>query len=128
MERLLTHTSMGGHYDAYSSTPQQGSDNDKLLVYLSYFGGLFFSWLIPLILWVLAPVNSWQKENQRESLNFQLTLFIYYFLAGVLTIVLIGYLILPVIWFWSLYVAIKATITVSQGKVYQVPGKINFLR
>lgn len=104
------------------------SENDKLLVYLSYFGGLFFSWIIPLVLFAIAPAGTWQREAQRESLNFQITVFVYYIISGALTVVFIGYILIPLVWIWAVIVAVLAAVATNQGLLYRVPGKINFLK
>jgi uncharacterized Tic20 family protein len=52
------------------------------------------------------------KENAKEALNFHLNMWLYYLIAGILTWVLIGYLILPILAVVNLVMPILAILQV----------------
>lgn len=72
-------------------------DKRKLLSALAH-GSIFFSALIvsvgvPIAILFITD-DEQTKENAREALNFQFNLFLYGIIFGILTIILIGYVLL----------------------------------
>lgn len=107
--------------------PMTASD-EKLWATLIHLGGLFFSFLPALIGYlVLKDRGPFIRSHTATALNFQLTLLIAYVVASVLTIVLIGFLLLPVIGILSLVFSIIAAIKANQGEWYHYPLTIRFV-
>ena len=79
-----------------ASVPAAMSPSDeKLWSTLVHLGGLFFGFLAPLIGYlVLKDRGPFVRAHTATALNFQLTLLIAYLVGGILTFVLIGFLIL----------------------------------
>ena len=127
----------GAPQDAYpgSAYPTDGvgaplSDSDqRLWAALSHIGGVFISFLVPLVVWlVFKPRGAFVEDQAKESLNFQITLAIAY-LVGVVTIpLIIGVLIIPVVAVGSLVFGIIATVRSSQGERYRYPITIRFVK
>jgi uncharacterized Tic20 family protein len=76
----------------------------KTLSIIAHLAGLFSSLLIS----VLVPIavlllsdNMVARANARESLNFQINLFIWAVIAVVLCFILIGFVLLAVCWYCS---------------------------
>jgi uncharacterized Tic20 family protein len=102
--------------------------DEKLWATLIHVGGIFFSFLPALIGYiVLKDRGPFIRAHAATALNFQLTLLIAYVAAGILTIVLIGFILLPVIGVLSLVFSIIAAIKANQGEWYQYPLTIKFL-
>lgn len=90
----------------------------------------------PLVVWLVKKDESSEvDEHGKESLNFQLSMFIYTSVLGVvvfiLLFVLIGFLLIPL--FAVLYVAdivlvIIASLKASEGKLYRYPLTIRLLK
>jgi len=90
----------------------------------------------PLIIWLVKRDESnVVDEHGKESLNFQISMFIYTAVLGVvcfiLMFVLIGFLLIPL--FALLYVAdivlvIVASLKASEGQLYRYPLTIRLIR
>ncbi len=114
-------------YGGPQQQPMTPSD-EKLWATLIHLGGLFFSFFPALIGYVvLKDRGPFIRSHAATALNFQLTLLIAYLVAGVLTIVLIGFILLPVIGVLALVFSIVAAIKANQGEWYQYPLTIRFV-
>ncbi len=104
------------------------TDNDKLLALVAYLG-TFATYVFPFANFVVPIVLLYAKKGQspyveyhaKESLNFQISIFAYLFVSGILTIFIIG--IIPLIGFaiYSVVMAIVAGVKAYNGEYYQVP-------
>lgn len=96
--------------------------NDKNIAVLTHLGGMLFSVLPGLIVWLLKKDdNPFVGEQAREALNFQITVLIGYMAAYILVFLLIGLLLLPVIYLANLLLCIIAAVKVSKGEDYRYP-------
>ncbi len=98
----------------------------KLLSALCH-GSIFFSSMvvsiaIPLVI-LFTTEDSIVKANARESINLCINLFIYGLVATMLTVVLIGFLILPILVLISIVMPIIALVKVldSPDEPYRYP-------
>jgi hypothetical protein len=64
----------------------------------------------------------------KESLNFQISMLIYNVIAGVLCLVLIGFIILAILHIMNLVLVIIASIQTSEGKFYRYPMTIRLIK
>ena len=64
----------------------------------------------------------------KEAVNFQITVSIAGIVAAVLTVVLIGLLLLPVIAIGSLVLVILAGIKANEGEDYQYPFALRLIK
>ncbi|QSO54966.1 DUF4870 domain-containing protein [Alicyclobacillus curvatus] len=96
----------------------------------------FAGWVIPLG-WILGPLTVWLiKRNQfwlvdeqgKEALNFQISLMIYGIIAGILCLILIGFLLLIALAVLQIVLVIIAAIKVSNGEHYRYPLTIRLIR
>ncbi|GGO66245.1 DUF4870 domain-containing protein [Nonomuraea cavernae] len=107
--------------------PRPGSD-DTTMAMLAHLLGLLVSWVGPLIIYLMKKDESpYVRDQAAEALNFQITMFIGYMVAGLLTIVLIGLLLLPVVWIVSLIFHIQAAIAANKGENYRYPIAIRLV-
>ncbi|NUR87962.1 MAG: DUF4870 domain-containing protein [Nonomuraea sp.] len=107
--------------------PRRGTD-DTTMAMLSHLLGLLVSWVGPLIIYLMKKDESpYVRDQAAEALNFQITMFIGYIVAGVLTIILIGLLLLPVVWLVSLIFHIQAAIATNKGENYRYPFAIRLI-
>ncbi|WP_157247983.1 DUF4870 domain-containing protein [Nonomuraea typhae] len=108
--------------------PRPGTD-DTTMAMVAHLLGLLVSWIGPLIIYLMKKDESpYVRDQAAEALNFQLTMFIGYFVAGILTIILIGFLLLPVIWVVSLIFHIQAAIATNKGANYRYPISIRMIK
>ena len=99
------------------------------LAALSMFIGVPFGHIIgPLIIWLIKRDEMpFVNEQGREALNFQISMTIYYFIAGIMILVVIGVVLLPVLLIGHLVLIIIASVRASEGVSYSYPFTIRFL-
>ena len=104
------------------------SANDRNLAVLAHLGGIFFSFIPGLLLWLLKKDESaFLGEQGREALNFQITLLIAYMISYVLMFVLIGFLLAAVVWLVNIVLCIVAATIASKGDTYRYPLTLRLL-
>jgi len=104
-----------------------------VLCHASALAGFFVPWaghiLGPLIIWLAKRGDSTEIDaNGKESLNFQISMLIYNLIAGILCLVLIGFVILAILHLLNLVLVIVASIQVSEGKFYRYPLTIRLIK
>jgi|LWDU01.1.fsa_nt_gi uncharacterized Tic20 family protein len=83
----------------------------------------------PLVIWMIKKDEiSFVDDQGKESLNFQLTMFIAFIVSGILTLVLIGFLMLAVLVIYQIVVVIMASIKANDGIRYRYPYTIRFIK
>jgi len=105
----------------------------NVLCHATALAGFFVPWaghiLGPLIVWLVKRNDSPEiDEHGKESLNFQISMLIYNVIAGVLCLVLIGFVILAILHILNLVLVIIASIQASQGKFYRYPLAIRLIK
>ena len=82
----------------------------------------------PLIVWLAKRGDSPEIDaHGKESLNFQITMLIYDAIAGLLCLILIGFLLLIALWILNAVLVIIASMKASEGKFYRYPFTIRFI-
>ena len=104
-----------------------------VLCHATALAGFFVPWaghiLGPLIVWLAKRGDSPEiDEHGKESLNFQISMLIYNLIAGVLCLVLIGFVILGILHILNLVLVIVASIQASEGKLYRYPITIRLIK
>ena len=98
------------------------SNNDKNIVTITHLGGILFSFVPSLIVWLLKKDDSeYIAAQAKEALNFQITLLLAQFVAYVLIFILVGFLLLGLIWIFNIVFCIIAAISSSKGESYRYP-------
>ncbi|MDO5493056.1 MAG: DUF4870 domain-containing protein [Nesterenkonia sp.] len=94
-----------------------------------HLGGVFLSWLVPLVLWLVFRQRSRMLDDHgKEALNFQITLFIAYVVGGATTVILIGFVILFLTWLLSIIFSIMAAVAAFDRRPFRYPLTIRFIR
>lgn len=105
------------------------TSDEKTMAILSHILALFFSFIPPLIIYLIKKDESkFVAAHAKESLNFQITLFICYAISIVLMIIVIGILLIWAIIIADLVLVIIATIRASEGKLYQYPFSFRLIK
>lgn len=98
------------------------SNDDKNIATITHLGGTVFSFIPALIVWILKKDDSaYLNDQAKEALNFQITMLIAQFIAGVLVWVLIGFILMPIVWVLNVILCIIAAIAASKGETYRYP-------
>jgi hypothetical protein len=118
-----------------STSPSTSSDVRTwcVLCHASALAGFFVPWaghiLGPLIIWLAKRGDSTEIDaNGKESLNFQISMLIYNLIAGILCLVLIGFVILAILHLLNLVLVIVASIQAGEGKFYRYPLAIRLIK
>ena len=110
-----------------TETPSFSSDERTMAVlrHVAAFLGYVFPFgqlIAPYVILLLRRDESvFVMHHARESLNFQITITISLLAALVLTSILIGYLLLPVILMYSAVMVLVAASRASRGELYTYP-------
>ena len=96
--------------------------------YSGYLTGLGFI-LGPLIVWLIKKdIYPLANDQGKESLNFQISCFIYYVVSAALCIILIGIPILVAVAFFHLIMPLVAGIRANDGEAYRYPLTIRIIQ
>jgi uncharacterized protein len=68
------------------------------------------------------------SEHAKESLNFQITVFLAVIVSLILCLVIVGFFLLILVGLGATILAIVATIKASEGKLYKYPLSIRFIK
>lgn len=107
--------------------------NWGMLSHLSALTGYFFAPFVgnivaPLIIYLMKKDESpFVAEQSRESLNFQISVCIYWLISGVLAIILIGFLLLAAVWVAGVILTIIASVKAANGEAYRYPLTIRLI-
>jgi uncharacterized Tic20 family protein len=108
--------------------PWRTGPDDTTWATLAHVGGIFFSFLPPLIILLTKGQQSgFVRDQALEALNFQITLAIAYVVSVVLIIVLIGLLLLAVVGIAGLVLGILAAVAAGRGQAYRYPLNIRLV-
>lgn len=86
---------------------------------------------------VLGPLIIWQMKKEqhpfidahgKESMNFQISMFIYGLVAGLLIFVCVGMVLLPAVIVVDIVFVIIAGIKANDGQAYRYPLTIRFIK
>jgi len=103
----------------------------SMLCHLSALSGLIipFGHVIgPLIIWLLKKDEYPEVDKQgKDALNFQLSLTIYSIIAGILAIIIVGFVLLGAIVLLGLIMTIVASVKSSNGERFEYPLSIKLI-
>jgi len=102
------------------------TSDEKTMALLSHVLTLVVGFVAPLVIYLVKKdESSFTAAHAKESLNFQITLMIVFF---VLFISIIGIFLLWILGLLALALIIVATIKTSEGKLYRYPATIRFIK
>ena len=85
--------------------------------------------IVPLIVWLIKKDDHpFINEQGKESVNFQITMFLALFVGALLMLVLIGIPILIAAMIMMIVLPIVAAIKASNGESYRYPLTIRFIK
>jgi uncharacterized Tic20 family protein len=117
------------------TTPLGDQDKNSttwaMFCHLSGFAGFLFPFgniIAPLIIWGLKRHDSPYIDSQgKEAINFQISMVIYYAIAALLILVLVGLIIISVLAIFQIIVMIIAAVDAAQGRDFRYPLSIRFI-
>ena len=103
-------------------------DEEKLWAIGAHLGPLVLGFIAPLVVWLVYRERSaFLDRSAKEALNMQLSYLIYFLVAGVSIILLIGLLLLPVVGVAWLVLMIIASLKVANLEDYRYPAIFRFV-
>lgn len=108
--------------DAYGTGTLEVTQDDRTMAMIAHILGIPTGFLGPLIIWLIKKDQSKFVANQAfQALIFQVAITIGYFIAGILTMVVIGALLFPIFGIISLIFGIIAAMAANRGEWYSYP-------
>jgi uncharacterized protein len=105
------------------------TENDRLLILFSHLGGVFLGFVPALMVFFLKKdTPGGVLENAKEALNWQLSLTVYCIVAYLLSYILIGKLIFPVLLLTNAVLCVWAAMKSGVSSVYRYPFTIPLMK
>jgi uncharacterized Tic20 family protein len=107
------------------------SQEDKTIALLTHLSGVVLSFIVPLVVWLIhrdKPDHAFLNDQAKEALNFQITMAIAFLACSVLTLILIGALLAPLVWLFDLIFCILAGIKANEGVAYRYPFTLRLIK
>lgn len=83
---------------------------------------------VPLAMWLAKKDQSpFIDDHGKETLNFHISILIYYAISALLVFVIIGFPLLIAVFVLSLIGMIKASLAAKRGEYYRYPACIRFV-
>ena len=102
------------------------TSDEKTMAILSHILCLVAGFIAPLVIYLIKKDESpYVRDHAKESLNFQITMFIIYV---VLIITIIGILLVWAVAITDLILVIIATIKASENKMYRYPFNFRLIK
>jgi uncharacterized protein len=118
-----------------TSTPAASNRDQNMWAMLAHLSALagfiipFGNIIGPLVIWLIKKDEYQLVDDQgKESLNFQISMTIYYVISAILIIVIIGILMLIGLAIFSLVMIIIAMVKANEGVAYRYPMCIRFIK
>jgi uncharacterized Tic20 family protein len=112
--------------DIVTATPSKDDCNIAMLAHLL---GIFTSFVGALIIWLFKKDDSpFVGAEAVEALNFQITIALGWIVASMLTLILVGFLMFPLLVLANLILCIVAAVSASKGKHYRYPLTLRLVK
>jgi len=119
-----------------TATPDKIQSESRLWAMLAHltalcgFIGIPFGHILgPLVVWLVKKDQYPLVDDQgKESLNFQISMTIYGIVAGILTLVFIGFVLLGALIIADIVLVILASIEANKGVAYRYPLTIRLIK
>ncbi len=115
--------------------PASGGNQERtwaMLCHLAALSGLIIplgTILGPLVIWLLKKNESpLVDRNGKEALNFQISMLLYFVVAAILTLVLIGIFLMIGLGIANIVLVIMAAVKVNNGEDFQYPFTIRIIK
>ena len=113
----------------YATVQPLSPSDEKLWSTLTHIGGIFFSVLAPLITFlVFKDRGAFVRHHTAQALNFQITLAIAAFVCVILSFVLIGLFLIPVLAIVGILFPILAAVAANKGEWYRYPATLPLVK
>lgn len=119
----------------HSGNPGPGDKDARtfgMLCHLLAFAGFlipFGSIIGPLVMWLVKrEEHPFVNDKGKEAVNFNISMLIYFIVAAILTMIVIGIPILIALFIFWLVITIIAAIQASSGTAYRYPLNLRLIK
>ncbi len=95
---------------------------------LTWVGTLFFGFIPGLIIYLVKKDDAYINAQAKEALNWSLTAIMGYFIGIILSFILIGVLVFPIVGICHLVFCIMGVISTAKGNAFRVPFAIRLIK
>jgi len=131
-ENVQQPTPQTPHQAAQPAATSKDANTWGMLCHLIAFAGFvipFGNIIGPLVIWLIKKDQYEFVDDQgKESLNFQISMTIYFIISAILTVILIGIVLLIALAIFDIVVLIIATIKANGGEKYRYPLTIRLIK
>ena len=125
MTEEVVQTETASAAETVTAVTNQESRNMALLTWI---GTLFFGFIPGLIIYLVKKDDAYVNDQAKEALNWSLTALMGYFIGIILSFIMIGVLVFPVVGICHLVFCIMGAIGTSKGNAFRVPFAIRLLK
>jgi hypothetical protein len=104
------------------------SQESKNMSVMIWVGTILFGFIPGLIFYMVKKDAEFVLTHSKEALNLSITVMIGFFIGLVLTIVLVGFLVIPVVGIYALVVCIMGAFAAYNGKPFRAPFAIRLIK
>ena len=104
------------------------SQDSKNMALLMWIGTLFFGFIPGLVLFLIKKDDAYVQKQSKEALNWSITATIGYMIGFVLSFIVIGIFIFPIVGICHLIFCIMGAVGTSKGKDFKVPFTIRLIK
>lgn len=109
--------------------PGDVTSDDRTMALLAHLLAIVVGFIGPLIIWLVRKDQSaFVEHHGKESLNFQITMFIALISSFILVFLLLGLLLLPILMIVQLVMPIVAATAANRGEIYRYPFTLRVIR
>ncbi|MCE5388773.1 MAG: zinc ribbon domain-containing protein [Acidithiobacillus sp.] len=113
---------------AQKSAASGSMDAGNILVIMA-IGSIFFSFISPLLGMLLyQDKNSLVVNESKAMMNFQLTVILGFIVSFILSLLVIGFFLMGIVFIANLAVCILAAMAYSKGESYSYPYSLRLLK
>ena len=105
--------------------------DQRTMALAAHLLGIFTGFIGALIIWLINKddaAKSFVTDQAKEALNFQITVSIAMFVCVILSFVIIGMFLAPIIGLLSLVFSIIAAVKANNGEAYRYPFTLRLLK
>lgn len=102
--------------------------DDRQWASFAHLGGILGILPSLIIFLVFKDRGAFTREESKEALNFQITLVIAEIISWVLTVILIGFLLLPVVFIIRIIFSILGFMKAKDGVAYRYPFALRLIK
>ena len=103
-------------------------DEEKLWAVGAHLGPILLGFIAPLVVWLVFKERSaFLDRHGKEALNMQISYMIYFLVAGISLILLVGFILLPVVGIAWLVLMIVASVKAANSEDYRYPLIFRFI-